>query len=73
MLSSVSQVNEQFFALFSGIKIKDHGTGALIDVPVRYARKSAIKEIDVNNLRPLDALMLLEKWQMQLKGADHAG
>ena len=35
MLSSVSQVNEQFFALFSGIKIKDHGSGALIDVPVR--------------------------------------
>lgn len=32
-----------------------------------------LKETDVNNLRPLDALMLLEKWQTQLKGADHAG
>jgi hypothetical protein len=74
MLSSVSQVNEQFFALFSGIKIKDHGTGALIDVPVRYARKSAYDytEEQENQVYPCIAIQdyaptLRDEWWVEFK------
>lgn len=39
MLSSIREVNEEFFKRFRGIKI--YAKGKEVDVPIRYARKSS--------------------------------
>lgn len=78
MLTSISQVNEEFFKLFSGIKIKDHTTGSEISVRSRFARKSAQDYVEEqeNQVYPCIAIQdyqptLAEDWWIDFK--EYAG
>lgn len=78
MLTSISQVNEEFFKLFSGIKITDHVTGAEISVRSRFARKSAQDYVEEqeNQVYPCIAIQdyqptLADDWWVDFK--EYAG